>query len=285
MIVVEAPGALALVQDLGRPGWAALGVAPSGAFDRAALRLAHRLVGNPEGAAGIEALGGGLTLLADAAVVVAVTGADGPLTIVRDGARRQASRRSPLHLGAGDRLEVGPPTTGLRSYVAVRGGLAVPRVLGSASFDTLAHLGHAPLAAGDMLPVGGEVVGDPHVDHAPHRPRTGPVRVVPGPREDWFALDALASLTATPWEVSPASDRVGVRLQGPALVRRTPGAELPSEPMVVGALQVPPDGRPVLLGPDRPSTGGYPVLAVVVDDDLDRVAQLRPGHVVRFAVA
>jgi len=131
--------------------------------------------------------------------------------------------------------------------------------------------------AGDLIPVGTAVAGAPNVDHAPVRPQSGPVPVVLGPRADWFTLAAVGDLLTSTWTVRPDSDRVGLRLDGPALRRRTPGRELPSEPMVTGALQVPPDGRPVILGPDRPTTGGYPVIAVVVDAHLDRLAQLRPG--------
>lgn len=142
MIEVVAAGARSLVQDLGRPGWAQYGVGPSGAFDRGALRLANRLVGNREDAAAVEALGGGLILRALAPVVLAVTGADGALTVTAaDGAQRAVGRRAPVHLAPGDVLGLGHPVTGLRSYVAVRGGLAVRRTFGSASTDTLAGLG------------------------------------------------------------------------------------------------------------------------------------------------
>ncbi|MGD9956922.1 MAG: biotin-dependent carboxyltransferase family protein [Candidatus Nanopelagicales bacterium] len=281
MIEVVAPGPRTLVQDLGRPGWAEYGVGPSGAFDRGALRLANRLVGNLEDAAALEALGGGLVLRALAPVVVAVAGAEGPVSI----SGRGADRRTPLHLAPGDELRLGHPTAGLRAYVAVRGGLAVPRVLGSACTDTLSGVGPAPVAAGDRVAPGSAYAGPPHVDHAPVRPADGPLRIVAGPRDDWFASGALDLLLATAWTVTPQSDRIGVRLDGPALERALGRGELPSEPVVTGALQVPPDGRPVLLGPDRPTTGGYPVIGVVIDDDLDRAAQLRPGDHVRFRLS
>ena len=283
MIEVVAPGPRTLVEDLGRPGWAQYGVGPSGAYDRGALRLANRLVGNREDAAALEALGGGLALRALAATFVAVAGADGPVGVTgSDGVTRFVGRRAPVHLGAGETIALGHPTTGLRSYVAVRGGLAVRRTFGSASTDTLSGIGPGPLEAGDRLPSGSEVVAHPHVDHAPPRPSDGPLRVLPGPRDDWFDHGALDLLLAATWTVTPQSDRVGVRLDGPPLTRRLGRAELPSEPVVTGALQGPPDGRPVLLGPDRPTTGGYPVIGVVVDADLDRAAQLRPGDTVRF---
>ncbi len=279
---VVSPGPLSLVQDLGRRGWARLGVGESGAFDQDALRLGNRLVGNREGAAAVETLGAGLALRATGSCVVAVTGAEGALTLAREGRVRLAVRRSPVHLGAGDVLTVGTLERGVRSYVAVRGGLRVPATLGSVSRDTLAGLGPEPLSAGDLLAVGGAAVASPLVDHAPLRHAAGPLRVLLGPRDDWFTSDAVRTLLSTTWTVSTAADRVGVRLDGPALPRRDRSRELPSEPVVTGALQVPLDGRPVLLGPDHPTTGGYPVVAVVVHADLGRVAQLAPGETVRF---
>ena len=284
MIEIVATGPLTLVENLGRPGLGQYGVGPSGAFDRGALRLANRLVGNVEGSPCLEALGGGLDLRALAPVVVAVTGASGSLVLYAGGATRAVDRRSPVWLDVGDRLSLGQPTLGLRSYVAVRGGLALDRVFGSASTDTLAGLGSARVRVGDGLPVGSQGRHHPHVDHAAERPAAGRLRIVLGPRADWFTDGALAGLLTAVWTVSPSSDRIGVRLDGPALPRREPGRELPSEPVVTGALQVPPDGCPVLLGPDRPTTGGYPVIGVLVDDDVDRAGQLRPGDELRFRV-
>jgi biotin-dependent carboxylase-like uncharacterized protein len=276
---VLATGPLTLVEDLGRPGWAAMGVGRSGAFDRGALRLANRLVGNREDAACLEALAGGLALRAADACVVAVTGADGPLEITRRDRTTEVSRRSPLHLLPGDVIGVGAPSSGLRSYVALRGGVRAAPSLGSASRDTLAALGPEPLAVGDVVGAAARALGHPAVDHAASRARLGPLRVLLGPRDDWFTDDAVALLLGSPWVVSPRSDRIGVRLDGPVLTRRHPGVELPSEPVVPGSIQVPPDGRPVVLGPDAPTTGGYPVVAVVVDSDLDRLAHVVPGQI------
>ncbi len=282
---VVSPGPLALVQDDGRPGWAALGVGPSGSFDRASFGLANRLVGNRGTAPAIEALSGGFAVRAVSPCVVAVTGADGNVTIGRDGHAALAARNSPLHLRTGDVLVLGMPTSGLRSYIAVRGGLRAGLALGSSSRDTLAALGPEPLVAGDQLAIGPHALGHPHVDHAPVRPSKSALRVARGPRDDWFTPEAWQALMSTSWAVSRHSDRVGVRLDGPALARRTPGRELASEPVVTGAVQVPPDGRPVVLGPDRPTTGGYPVIGVVLDADLDRMAQLRPGDLITFQEA
>jgi biotin-dependent carboxylase-like uncharacterized protein len=269
VIEVVEPGPLATVQDLGRSGHAALGVARSGAFDRGALRLANRLVGNPDGYAAIEATLGGLHVRLTVPSTVALTGA------VCSGAPDWGVAVS---LTAGSTIRLGSPAEGLRSYLAVRGGVAVEPVLGSRSTDTLSGLGPAPLRAGDVLPIG--ATSTPVVGASAAEPARGRLlRVRFGPRDDWFTAAAWALLVEAEWTVRPESDRVGVRLAGPALDRAR-GGELPSEPTLPGALQVPTDGRPILFGPDAPVTGGYPVIAVVTD--LDPAAQLRPGDVVRF---
>jgi biotin-dependent carboxylase-like uncharacterized protein len=269
MIEILSPGPLAIVQDLGRPGYAELGVPRSGAFDRAALELANRLVGNPAGAAAVEFTLGGLHLRCTRPATVAFTGAPCP------GAPDWGAAVS---LPAGAVIKLGPPVRGLRGYMAVRGGLEVEAVLGSRSTDTLSGLGPAPLSAGDVLPVGsgrGPITG---VAAAP-APPAGALDLRFGPRHDWFTEAARALLTTAEWRVRPESDRVGVRLDGPPL-ERSRGDELPSEPVLPGAVQVPPDGRPIVFGPDAPVTGGYPVIAVLLDPD--GAAQLRPGDPVRF---
>ncbi|GAA4847240.1 biotin-dependent carboxyltransferase family protein [Kitasatospora terrestris] len=276
---VLSPGYGTTVQDLGRPGWAALGVSPSGAADRPALRLANRLVGNDEDAAGLECLLGGLVLTFDHHTTVALAGAPCP---ARAGGR-EAGPYAPIRLAPGEELHLGTAPAGLRVYLAVRGGLEVPPVLGSRSTDTLSGLGPARLGTGDVLPVGRPPAAPPTADLAPQRPLPAePVlRVVPGPRDDWFTPDALSRLCAEPWAVTDRSDRIGMRLAGPALERSRPG-ELLSEGTVAGALQVPPAGRPILFLADHPVTGGYPVIAVVHQDDLPLAAQVRPGNTLRF---
>jgi len=270
------PGPLTLVQDEGRPGLADLGVGPSGAFDRRALRAANHLVGNPPDGAVLEALGGGLALVATAPHVVAITGAAGPVSV--DG--RPVGSGRVLALRRGDVLRLGAPSVGMRWTIGVAGGFVPEPVLGSRSFDTMAALGPAPLSRGDEL-----VVGPPHgaasLETVPAYLATGEVGVgvVLGPRDDWFAPAAISTLLSSPWRVDPVSDRIGVRLEGPALERARPG-ELESEPVVRGSIQVTSSGRPVVLGPDHPVTGGYPVIGVVVDTDA--LAQVRPGDVVRF---
>ena len=279
MLSVLDPGPLSTVQDRGRPGWASIGVTASGAADRSAADLANRLVGNDPAAAVIEVTAGGLRVRAERTVLVAVTGA--PVPVVAGG--RAAPFNAPLTLPAGAVLVLGRPALGLRSYLAVRGGVDVPPVLGSRSTDTLSGLGPPPLRPGDRLPVGALAAEEPVVDVAAVRPpSTRPVlHVLPGPRRDWLGPAAWTALTESEWTVTAQSDRVGLRLAGPPLPRARE-EELPSEGLVPGAVQVPPDGAPVLFLTDHPVTGGYPVLAVVAAADLPAAAQLRPGDVVRF---
>lgn len=281
VIRVVEPGPLATLQDLGRPGWAHLGVGRSGAADLTAHGLANRLVGNAEHAATIELTFGGLRLRADTPLTFAVTGADSPVWV--DG--RAEALNAPLRLPAGRDLVVGAPMRGLRGYVAVRGGVSVEPVLGSRSTDLLSGLGPTILSAGDRLAVGTDAVGDPVVDQAPVAALADvPVlRVLPGPRRDRLNAGAWPALLATTWTTSPDSNRIAARLDGPALPR-TDG-ELPSEPLVPGAVQVPISAQPLIFLADHPVTGGYPVLAVVVETDLSAAAQLRPGQRVRFRPA
>lgn len=278
-LTMVSAGPLTLVQDDGRPGLAAQGVGPSGAFDRRSLRQARVLVGDGDRpTAVLEVLGGGLEVRADAAHVVAVTGAVGPLHV--DATPVDHGR--PLRLRVGQVLRVGPFAAGLRGYVAVAGGLAVPPTLGSRSADVLARLGPPTLADGDVLPTGpsGEPPTGPPVPHL-LTPGITTVDVVLGPRDDWFTPGAVATLLGTGWTVSERSDRIGVRLDGPALPRAVDG-ELASEPVVRGSVQVTSAGLPVVLGPDHPVTGGYPVVGVVTAAGVDRLAQVRPGETVRF---
>jgi len=277
VLTVLATGALALLQDLGRPGLAALGVSPSGAADRGALRLANRLVGNPEGAAAVECTLGGLVLTTDALAWVAVTGAATELTV--NGTL--TSSHTTIALGRGDRLGVQPPASGLRNYLAVRGGLDVPEVLGSASRDTLSGLGPEPLRPGQQLAVGPPTAPFSGVDQAPVRALGRTLALTPGPRLDWFAGSAWRRLLADPWTLTAECDRVAVRLRG-AQLERARHDELPSEGLLRGAVQVPSSGQPLIFLSDHPVTGGYPVIAVLTQPACDLAAQLRPGDLVRF---
>ncbi|MER6440907.1 biotin-dependent carboxyltransferase family protein [Streptomyces sp. NPDC001185] len=276
---VVRPGALTTVQDRGRPGHAHLGVPHSGALDPPAAGLANRLVGNPAGAAVLETTLDGCALRSRSTVTVAVVGAPCPVTV--DG--HPVPWGAPVRVPAGALLDVGRARAGLRSYVAVSGGVAVDPVLGSRSTDLLSGLGPPPLTAGTVLPLG-EPGGVPaRVDVAPYPgpPAELVLRVTPGPRDDWFTASALHTLTAAAYRVSSASNRIGLRTEGPSLERAVPG-ELPSEGMVLGAVQVPPDGRPVVFLADHPTTGGYPVVAVVRTADLPAAAQAVAGTPVRF---
>jgi biotin-dependent carboxylase-like uncharacterized protein len=281
-LVVVSTGPLATVQDLGRPGYADLGVSPSGACDRGALTMANRLAGNAEDAAGLEITFGGLELCPSAPVVVVLAGAPAPVTVDRG----PVALYEPVLVPAGAVLAVGRPVTGLRSYLAVRGGVDVPAVLGSRSTDVLSGIGPAVLSEGARLGVG--VPAGP-VPRAVAVPSVAPgneasVRVLRGPRDDWFAADAVDRLTRTPWQVTEHSNRIGVRLAGPALDWAR-DEELPSEGLVRGAIQVPPSGQPLVFLADHPTTGGYPVIAVVASADLDVLGQLRPGQTLRLRLS
>ncbi|MDY0744122.1 urea amidolyase family protein [Paucibacter sp. R3-3] len=290
-IEIVRPGPQSLLQDLGRPGRAGQGVAASGAMDRGSLRAANRLVGNTAGVACIEAALGGLELLSHGDTVLAVTGALGPLTLIAaDGRRWAVPRHAPLALSDGDRLLLGEPEAGVRSYVAVRGGLgACAPVLGSLSFDTLAGVGPAPLAAGDRLPLNTlhlGLVGEA-IEAAPACPQAGDMVTLDihlGPRDDWFTADAIALLASQSWAVTPQSNRVGLRVQGERPLARAVDTELPSEGTPLGAIQVPASGQPVLFLADHPLTGGYPVIACIARHHLDLAGQIPVGARIRFNI-
>ncbi len=275
---VVRPGALTTVQDRGRAGLAHLGVPRSGALDAAAHALANRLVGNSEGEPVLETTLDGVALSFGCDAVAAVTGALADVRVDQ----AAAGWCLPVHVRAGQVLDVGRARRGVRSYLAVSGGLAVPAVLGSASADLLSGTGPAPLRAGDLLRLGTPQAPPPPVDAAPC-PVPGSradLPIHPGPRLGWLTGAGRAALTGQAWTVSPASNRVALRLSGPPLQRR-PG-ELPSEGLVLGAVQVPPDGQPVIFLADHPVTGGYPVVAIVDPGSLGACAQARPGTPVSF---
>ncbi|AZM52076.1 allophanate hydrolase [Streptomyces sp. WAC 01529] len=275
-------GALTTVQDLGRPGHAHLGVPRSGALDPPAALLVNRLVGNAPGAAVLETTLTGCAVRPRRPVTVAVGGAPCPVTV--DG--RPAPWGAPVRVPAGALLDIGTALSGVRCYVAFDGGVAVEPVLGSRSTDLLSGLGPPPLADGAVLPLGSPSGTYARVDTVPQPapPRELVLRVALGPRADWFTRAALETFTTRAYRVSSASNRIGLRTEGPALERALQG-ELPSEGMVLGAVQVPPDGRPVVFLADHPTTGGYPVVAVVREADLAAAAQAAPGTPVRFVRA
>ena len=273
-------GPLALVEDLGRTGMAHLGVTRSGAADRRSHTLANRLVANPDDRATVEVTFGGFSArVRGGDIDVAVTGADTDPTV--NG--KPFGTNSIHHVRDGEVISLGSPYAGLRSYLAVRGGVDVEPVLGSRSYDVMSAIGPRPLQAGDVLPVGSHTDDYPELDQAPVASIDGrllELRVLPGPRDDWF-IDPDA-LVHNVWVASDRSDRVGMRLTGTPMRYRDPDRQLPSEGATRGAIQVPPNGLPVILGPDHPVTGGYPVAGVVVDADIDKVAQIRPGQTVRL---
>jgi len=280
MITITETGPLALLEDLGRPRQAHLGVSPSGAADRGALRLANRLLGNPEDAAAVETTFGGLAVTAETLHWVAVTGA--PTEVIVNGV--PTSSHTTIALRPGDRLAIAAPRQGVRNYLGVRGGFEVEPVLGSRSHDVLSGLGPAPLRSGQTLAVGPPRNSLPGVDQAAVRPPTGTLDISAGPRRDWFDDSAWSRLLHDGWSVTADCDRVAVRLDGPGLDRiRT--EELPSEGLLRGAVQVPSSGQPILFGSDHPVTGGYPVIAVLSAPACDLAAQLRPGDTVRFRAA
>jgi len=294
---VVAVGLLATEQDRGRLGLLDQGVGVSGPADRASAALANRLVANAPDAALVEVLFGGLAVRAHGAALVAATGAYAPLLVTSaGGSARTAAMYELIALAHGDVLQLGAPSSGLRTYLAVRGGADVPPVLGSRSTDTLAGLGPAPLAVGALLPIGAAVDGEPSVDAvappwgggtraADAAPPAAVLEALLGPRDDWFTAEALSTLRTGVFAVSPASDRVGVRLEGPAPLERAIARELPSEPVATGSLQVPAGGHPIVFLADHPVTGGYPVIAVLTEASIDRAAQLAPGALVRFRLA
>ncbi len=273
-------GPLALVEDLGRPGKAHLGVTRSGAADRRSHTLANRLVANPDDRATVEVtMGGFVARVQGGDADIAVTGADTDPMV--NG--KLFGTNSICHVRDGDVITLGSPYTGIRSYLAVRGGIDVEPVLGSRSYDVMSAIGPVPLQRGDVLRIGTHNGEYPEVDQAPVagiESQIVDLRVIAGPRDDWFVdPDALVH---TVWIASERSDRVGMRLSGTPMQYRWPDRQLPSEGATRGAIQVPPNGQPVILGPDHPVTGGYPVAGVIVDADIDKVAQIRPGQPVRL---
>lgn len=282
-------GLFSTVQDEGRNA-ANMGVSESGAMDRFSFHLANELVGNPETTPVIEITGGNFIFIAEGDLVVAVTGApvrvnihsgDTPDTAIVDVLRQEA-----VVLRDGETLTVSSPSSGLRNYLAVQGGIAVSQVMGSASTDTMSQLGPAVLRDGARLAIGTRSLGivSPGLPW-PKMPRAGRITelaVSLGPRDDWFTRHGLETLFRQVWKVSPQSNRVGLRLQGTKALERSTDDELPSEGTVPGAIQVPSSGQPVIFMRDHPVTGGYPVIAVLDPEAVDTAAQMPAGALIRF---
>lgn len=284
--LVVRPGLLTTVQDLGRWGHQAAGVPVAGAMDTYSLRLANLLVGNPESAAALEVTLLGPTLRAESTLVAAVAGAVFDLSVDD----RPVPHGAAIAIAAGSVLRFGERRAGTRAYLAIDGGIATPPILGSRATHLVSRMGGLDgraLIAGDRVPIGPGPAAVVHgatraplpLDAVPGQRR---LRVLLGPQDDWFTPSALDALVGAPFTVSSRSDRMGFRLEGPALTTRRPG-ELLSEPVAFGALQVPSGGVPILLMADRQTAGGYPKIATVISADLPLAGQLAPGDAVRFA--
>ena len=262
-LTIVAPGIASGIRDAGRVGRAHLGAGRGGAVDLPALHLANRLLGNPVGWPALET-SGGLSFRLERAAVLVVTGSQAAIE-VRNGA--PLGWGTPTVVGPGAVVRVGRLHQGARTYIGLRGGLMTTD-------------GHASLRPGTRLVTGPEPSDPVSTVSAVPTPSDAEIVLWPGPRVDWLTQHARDVLTSCDWNVRAESDRIGLRLAGPALVRR-PG-ELPSEGVVEGAVQLPPDGQPIVMLADHPTTGGYPVVAVVDPDHLWLVAQRPVGSVVRF---
>jgi biotin-dependent carboxylase-like uncharacterized protein len=288
---VVSPGALATIQDLGRNGWRRFGVPRAGALDSGLLRIANRLAGNPEATPAIEFFVAGPTLKAGDAPVQLACAGDFSLTLQRAGETTVLESWRSVTLQPGDTLRAGQPRTGRVGYVAAA-GLAVMPVLGSASTYTRARLGGIDgraLAAGDRLTVAAAPAAQAgasppeRVLRAPPVASTAPIRVVPGPQDDHFDAAAMALFVSAEYRVSREADRMGLRLEGPALRHRPEkGAEIVSDATVPGSIQVPGNGLPIVLLADGQTAGGYPKIATVISADLARLASAPVGATVRF---
>ena len=283
------PGLHCVLQDMGRPGQTGQGVSRSGALDLGALRAANRAVGNPSDMACVEAVLGGLSFICHGHAVIAITGAQTPVIITNaSGLQWSADNYQPIELEPGDKVSLGSPSAGLRSYLAIRGGFEATAVLGSLSTDTLAQVGPPALAAGDRLGFNALTTGtsvslneSPAFD-LPTAATIVTLDVVMGPRTDWFTEDAIQRLGSQLWRVTSQSNRVGIRLAGETPLERSNHQELPSEGTSVGAIQVPASGQPVLFLADHPLTGGYPVIGAVASYHLDLAGQIPVNALIRF---
>ncbi|WFQ79236.1 5-oxoprolinase/urea amidolyase family protein [Xenorhabdus sp. SF857] len=278
-----------LFQDLGRVGQAKSGIAESGAMDKSALRSANRIVGNPSDHACLEIVQGGFKALAHGQILIAITGAACPIEIkTSSGKIFHVNTYQPIDLNGGDEISLGIPVAGMRSYLSVRGGFTVPAILSSHSLDTLSNIGPAPLKVNDKLAVGEtshcaaiSVSETPAFD-MPNKDEIVVLDILFGPRTDWFTQGSIDLLSKQIWQVTPQSNRIGLRLNGECSLSRIKLQELPSEGTCAGAIQIPASGQPVLFLADHPLTGGYPVIASVADYHLDLAGQIPVNAKIRF---
>ena len=266
---VLSPGLQTTVQDLGRFGYAHFGVSASGAADPLALRAGNLLVGNAENAAALEMTLVGAAFEFETDAVIALTGSDFGASL---------PLWTAIDIKAGQTVRCGATRSGARAYLAVRGGIGVPKAMGSASVHVMTGVGGRPLRAGEVLPIGDAAIRRPRTGsrRAPDFARTGPLRVIPGPQAHWFS----GELFAAAYEVAEESNRMGLRLRGPAIP--SPAGHMLTEGVPLGAIQVPPDGQPIILFVEHQTTGGYPKPANVISADFWRLGQLRPRDAVRF---
>ncbi len=280
---VKSPGLLSTVQDLGRYHYAHVGISIAGAADRIACRIANLILGNDQNAPVLEMTLTGATLEFDERALIVLTGA----ACVASIGSTSVISALPMEVAPGDVLSCGRIERGCRTYMAVRGGFAVPNVMGSASTHLAGHIGGIlgrSLRTGDILHLGKE-------SNRPIRPVDAamvdslyfpaPVRITRGPQHEWFDKQGLATFLTGRYSVSEHSNRAGLRLEGPAVTRERQ-SQLLTEGTSLGAIQIPEDGRPIILYVDQQTTGGYPKLANVIAADLHRIAQLRPRQEVSF---
>ncbi|QCG89629.1 biotin-dependent carboxyltransferase family protein [Azospirillum sp. TSH100] len=286
-LTVVRPGLFATIQDLGRFGFQELGMPVAGALDPVALRLANALVGNPPGMAGLEIalLGPDLRVDAPSVRIAAV----GPMAmrLEREGATPQPLEPHRSHtLHRDDVLRLGAVNGASVACLAVAGGFALAPVMGSLSTYVRAGigpLGGRPLAQDDRLPLALESAPDGPDVELPQPPDygTGPLRIVLGPQEDRFTGAALTTFLSATYRVGSQADRMGLRLDGPALAHKD-SADIPSDGLVTGSVQVPGNGQPILLLNDHQTAGGYAKIATVISADLPRAGRLRPGDSLSF---
>lgn len=280
-ILVIKSGPLTTIQDLGRKGLAHLAVPPSGALDQPALNLANRLVGNSEGDAALEVTFSSFSFRSQSDCVVAVTGARAELFL--DGKPERWGM--PVVVRKSQIFEMSPPRAGVRTYVAFNGGIEANSHLGSRSTDILSALGPDPIKDGQTLALGESSGTIPVIDFAPYPEPKAEIKLdlYLGPRDNYLASSSLTELGRKTWTVSSKSNRIALRLEGPPLAKNNHG-ELKSEGIVVGSVQVPHDGLPLIFLADHPTTGGYPIVGVIGSSGIAACAQAPPGTRISFRV-
>jgi len=270
------------LQDKGRIGYANIAVPTSGAFDQKSHQLANRLIGNFPNACAIESLRGSFEFGTDSELVISATGA--PASVQVDGREHEMFRS--IFVPAGSVVSVSPGSIGMRTYLAIRGGIVGNQIMGSSSYDELSQIGTPPIKPGDKFSVENQVAGSITGDYIPGSVITGlntvELETMPAPR--WSGFSNSDILFTSEYQVTSSVNRVGLRLSGPGLIWNSE-SRLASEGVVIGAIQIPVDGMPLIFGPDHPTTGGYPVVAVVSRNSLDLLAQTAPGTVIRFKSA